>query len=216
MIDHGGNPGLSGPDQEAVVHRIVEAVGLSGVMRVLNGERLVVPACPFMQPPWQNVWLGSCSHDDYLRLAFLLRRDHGLRLITSWARGSVRRINLAESKVELYLSCLQIGDLGLGHRPLLDQVIKKIIEPGLELCPAEVALALLVQMRHDRLNPGQRVWIAMSPVEDAYGDEVTFYLDRDVDDRDGVSSLVLGCEFNHLIRGLCPEDWVVVVNRKKR
>ena len=100
-----------------------------------------------------------------------------MRMDTSlWARGALRKVICSPRRKNLALAAPLVSELGFKQGGLYEEICAKAFSFGLELCPAEVGLALLSQWRNDPWN-GWTI-IAMSPIVDAYGNRGVFKIER--------------------------------------
>lgn len=133
--------------------------GEEGVDRLLVGRLKVVEACPPEFPIWKTVRLGTCKSSSGYAKAL---RSAGMR-IGGWGGDILSKISYSKEEIDLNLVVLSVAELGFKEGATYVEICAKAIQLGLELCPAEVGPALLLQYG-DPPQRGERLYIAMEAI----------------------------------------------------
>lgn len=93
--------------------------------------------------------------------------------VSSWASDILSKVKFGKKrKVKIVVK--SVKELGFTNMAKYEDVCKKIIELGYELCPSEVGPALRLAYK-DQPND-EWLWLAMESVVDAYGVLGVFYV----------------------------------------
>jgi hypothetical protein len=167
---------------EAVFNRLG---GVAGAKRLLADELVVVEKSSLQsiktEPRdfalWKTVTLGlKKSPKDYRKA---LEKD-GYR-IGDYASLILNKTEVSQTEVELDLVVVTIGELGFNEGARRDKIYARVIELGLQVCPAEVGPAL--RLAHKDQPRGEWLRIGMEPITDSDGGLGVFEVDDDNDVR---------------------------------
>ena len=126
---------------------------------------------------WKTVTLGlKKSPKDYRKA---LEKD-GYR-IGDYASLILNKTEVSQTEVELDLVVVTIGELGFNEGARRDKIYARVIELGLQVCPAEVGPAL--RLAHKDQPRGEWLRIGMEPITDSDGYLGVFGVDNGNDDR---------------------------------
>jgi hypothetical protein len=132
--------------------------GEEGVDRLLNGELKIVEVNPREFPIWKTIKIGICKTPDEYCAALQLTGQK----IGKWARYLLDKISYSQEEIRLDLVLLSAAELGFKGDTANADILRKAVEVGLELCPAEVGPALRLQYFNQ--PRGESVVVAMDTV----------------------------------------------------
>ena len=84
--------------------------------------------------------------------------------VSGWASDILFKVKFGKKR-EVELVVKSVGELGFTGLTRYEDICKKIIELGYELCPAEVGLAL--RLAYKDQPKYEWLWVAMEPIADA-------------------------------------------------
>jgi hypothetical protein len=113
-------------------------------------------------PIWKTITLGMCKSPDEYRKAL----KQGRVSISDWGNDILDRIAYSQEKIEVNLVVLSVSELGFYRSAKYKDLCAKALELGLQLCPAEVGLALRLSYKDQPC--GERLRIAMKAIN-SYG-----------------------------------------------
>lgn len=163
---------------EAVVNKVG---GMGGVQRLLADELVVVEKLslqPIKTEPrdfalWKTVTLGlKKSPKDYRKA---LEKD-GYR-IGDYAGQILNKTEVSQTEVEVDLVLVTVGELGFNEDARRDKIYARAMKLGLQVCPAEVGLAL--RLAYKDQSQGEWLCIGMEPITDSGGNPNVFGVGRD-------------------------------------
>jgi hypothetical protein len=158
---------------EAIVNKLG---GMEGVRHFLSGE-LVVKMTERSFAIWKTVTLGINKSTAAYRKALKANGYH----IGDYADQILNKVKVSETEIQVDLVVKTVAELGFKDGARRDAIYARAIEFGLELCLAEVGLALRLQYPDQPYREWLR--IAMEPVTDSDGYLLVFGVDHGFDGR---------------------------------
>ena len=150
-------PDMTWSRMQAVIDKLG---GMESVQRFLSGE-LIVKMAEQSFVIWNTVTLGTYKSSSEYRKAL----GAGGYRVGDYADQIFNKVKVSETVTQLDLVVKTVAELGFKNGVARKQIYDRAIKLGLELCPAEVGLALRLQY------PGQPYggWlhIAMEPIADS-------------------------------------------------
>lgn len=128
-------------------------------------------------PVWKTIQLGRHKNVDGYRRAI---KAAGMK-ISQWGNDILGKTPLAPELVDIDLIRVSGKDLGFTRQTRRDEIYRRGLELGLELCPPEAGPALREQ--YSDLPAGEWHLIAMEPIADSGGNLGVFRVERDGDGR---------------------------------
>lgn len=168
--------GLTGGQMNAAVKKIG---GKDAVLRLLRGELIVVESTTLLAPEtpqnfkvWKTIELGTGlrTAKDFIKKINVSDSAHEMLVEPAF--------NTSKTKKETDLVLVTPKKLGFDRRPTFKDVCDKVIEFGLELCPAEVG----PQLRKQYTDQPSEEWIrvAIEPITTPDGTNCIFVVTNDM------------------------------------
>lgn len=132
---------------------------VEAVRRVNAGAWVVKEFAPDL-PTWKSVSLRDAEWNAEAMSRALEKA--GVRL-GKWAQMVIARLSFEPRRAAIDLVLTTSDQLGLGGGATIAELVRRARLQGLALCPAEIALHLLLQ-HHDVALVGECVHVAMEPV----------------------------------------------------
>lgn len=123
-------------------------------------------------PVWKTIQLGRHQDVDGYRKAF---KAAGMK-ISNWGNDILGKTTLSPELVDLDLIQVSGKDLGFTRQTRRDEIYRRALEMGLELCPPEAGPALREQ--YPEQPKGDWHLIAMEPIADSDGNLGVFSVER--------------------------------------
>ncbi len=158
---------------EAMVNKLG---GMDGVKRFLSGES-VIKAVEHSFSIWKTITIGLHKNAESYRKAL---KSCGFK-ISDWVNDILKKIVVSSVETILDLVILTVAELGFNNGATLQQIYDRAKELGLELCPAEVGLALCLAYLDQPY--GEWLQIAMEPITDSDGGVGVFHVAHDDDEQ---------------------------------
>jgi len=154
---------------EAIVDKLG---GEDSAMSFLRGELIVVPN-PSCFLVWKTIRIGTgLKTPDEFQSAL---KYMGMK-IGAWGKDLLGRpsFSVSEEETELDLVNVSVGELGFFNNTSLLDIFQKVLDFGLQLCPAEVG----PQLRLQHTNQPKRQWlmIGMEPIIGSDGNPYIFFV----------------------------------------
>jgi hypothetical protein len=121
-------------------------------------------------PPWKIVKLGTFKSISQIREALKIS---GFK-IGNWGCDILNKITLSQEETEVELVTTMVAELGFRNGACYGDIMSRIQELGLDLCPAEVGPQLRLQ--YPDQPKGEWIIIAMNPITDSNDDFRLFSL----------------------------------------
>lgn len=129
-------------------------------------------ASPSNFPIWKTVTTGSYSVQDY----FAAIEKKGMT-VSQWAKELCEKTTAAKRTEDVDLVRVKVGDMGIdAEYPTTQQIYDWAEKNGLELCPAEVGLAL--RLEYENQPTGEWLVVGMKPIADQDGYPDVFRVGR--------------------------------------
>lgn len=158
---------------EAIVNKLG---GMEGVKQLLSGELVVFMAAKVWKT-WRTLKLGvgPKTADEFLEAIKKAKFE-----VSDWAKDILGKEAFAESvsseDVEVELVIASVADLGFKEGARYEDICKRAVELGLDLCPAEVGPQLRLQYLDQ--PKGEVLFIAMRAITVSCGDLSIFDVER--------------------------------------